>query len=187
MKSVFGLSIAAIVLVALPALAQTINRVGVHKDWAHFSVSGSGGGASECWAATEPKASSYQRGGQEIASQAVRRDPHQLQAVFSSGSSAAQIAFAAGYKYAAGATVSMIVDGRSFTFMTENLAGANGAESGWAWPRDPADESRIVAAMKRGSEAVITGRSSRGTQTRDTFSLLGFTAAVDNAQRQCAG
>ena len=187
MKSFFGLSVAAIALIAVPALAQTINRVGVHKDWAHFSVSGSGGGASECWAATEPKASTYQRGGQEISPQAVRRDPHQLQAVYSKGSSAAQVAFAAGYKYAAGATVSLIVDGRSFTFMTENLAGANGVETGWAWPRDPADESRIIAAMKRGSEAVLTGRSSRGTQTRDTFSLLGFTAATEGAQRQCSG
>ena len=39
--------------------------------------------------------------------------------------------------------------------------------------------------MKRGAEAVLTARSSRGTQTVDTFSLLGFTAAVEDAEERC--
>ena len=30
-----------------------------------------------------------------------------------------------------------------------------------------------------------TGRSGRGTQTKDTFSLLGFTAAVEEAEKRC--
>jgi hypothetical protein len=33
---------------------------------------------------------------------------------------------------------------------------------------------------------VVTGVSSRGTTTKDTFSLLGFTAALDEAERRCA-
>jgi hypothetical protein len=40
--------------------------------------------------------------------------------------------------------------------------------------------------MKRGAQAVIVARSSRGTQTQDTFSLFGFTAAMDEAARRCA-
>ncbi|MEL6597855.1 MAG: invasion associated locus B family protein, partial [Pseudomonadota bacterium] len=43
----------------------------------------------------------------------------------------------------------------------------------------------LVAAMKRGAEAVVTGRSGRGTTTKDTFSLLGFTAAVEDAEARC--
>ena len=39
--------------------------------------------------------------------------------------------------------------------------------------------------MKRGKEAVLTARSARGTQTKDTFSLLGFTAALDDARKRC--
>ena len=42
-----------------------------------------------------------------------------------------------------------------------------------------------TSAMKRGSTAILTGVSGRGTQTRDTFSLLGFTAAVEEAARRC--
>jgi hypothetical protein len=32
---------------------------------------------------------------------------------------------------------------------------------------------------------VLTGRSGRGTQTRDTFSLDGFTAAMTEAEARC--
>ena len=40
--------------------------------------------------------------------------------------------------------------------------------------------------MKRGTEAVLTARSERGTQTKDTFSLLGFTAAIEDAEKRCS-
>jgi invasion protein IalB len=56
-----------------------------------------------------------------------------------------------------------------------------------AWAASPQDDQSIVTAMKRGAEAVLTARSSRGTQTEDTFSLLGFTAAVEDAETRCQG
>jgi hypothetical protein len=40
--------------------------------------------------------------------------------------------------------------------------------------------------MKRGANATLTARSSRGTITKDTFSLSGYTAAVDDAAKRCA-
>mgnify|MGYP000007867722 FL=1 len=39
--------------------------------------------------------------------------------------------------------------------------------------------------MKRGSSAIITGVSKRGTKTRDTISLMGFTAALEDAEKRC--
>jgi hypothetical protein len=39
--------------------------------------------------------------------------------------------------------------------------------------------------MKRGAQAVITARSGRGTHTKDTFSLSGFTAALEDAEKRC--
>ena len=55
----------------------------------------------------------------------------------------------------------------------------------WAWPATPADDAKIITAMKRGSSAILTARSGRGTQTKDTFSLLGFTASVEEAEKRC--
>ena len=39
--------------------------------------------------------------------------------------------------------------------------------------------------MKGGANAVLVGNSSRGTRTEDTFSLMGFTAAVEDAGKRC--
>jgi hypothetical protein len=69
------------------------------------------------------------------------------------------------------------VGGTQFTMFTEGE---------WAWPASPEEDSRIAAALQSGSEAVLTGQSGRGTVTRDTFSLLGFTSAVDQAKERCA-
>jgi hypothetical protein len=41
--------------------------------------------------------------------------------------------------------------------------------------------------MKRGAQAIVTAQSERGTVTKDTFSLQGFTAAVKDAEKRCAG
>jgi len=40
--------------------------------------------------------------------------------------------------------------------------------------------------MKSGSTAVLTAQSKRGTVTKDTFSLLGFTAAIKEANKRCS-
>jgi len=39
--------------------------------------------------------------------------------------------------------------------------------------------------MRKGSDATVTGVSARGTTTIDTFSLRGFTAAVEKAEELC--
>ena len=88
------------------------------------------------------------------------------------------IAFTGGYPFASGSTVNMNISGNEFELFTEGE---------WAWPATTADDAKIIAAMKRGADATLTARSSRGTQTKDTFSLLGFTAAVEDAAKRCGG
>ncbi len=56
-----------------------------------------------------------------------------------------------------------------------------------AWSASDADDAKIVTAMKRGTDAKLTAFSSRGTKTEDTFSLFGFTAAVEEAEKRCSG
>jgi len=43
----------------------------------------------------------------------------------------------------------------------------------------------MIAALRGGSSAVVTGRSARGTTTKDTFSLSGITAATNSARERC--
>ena len=41
----------------------------------------------------------------------------------------------------------------------------------WAWAASPDDDAKVLAALKKGSSAVLTAKSAKGTQTKDTFSL----------------
>lgn len=68
------------------------------------------------------------------------------------------------------------VDGKTFELFTDGE---------WAWPGTADDDAKLLAAMKAGTNAVLTARSGRGTQTQDTFSLRGFTAAVNDAAARC--
>ena len=181
----FGMTIAAGAM-ALASAAfgqQGVTRVSVHTDWSVFTASSAGSGFADCWSAAEPRSVVNTRGGQTVD---VRRGDIQLMIAFTKGSSNAHIAFTGGYPYGDGSTVTANVDGKEFTFLTQNQPDANGEATGWAWPRAAADEGRIVDAMKRGAEATMSGRSSRGTTTKDTFSLSGFTAAFEAAQRACS-
>ena len=89
-----------------------------------------------------------------------------------------EVAFTGGYPFAEGSTVSLEIGDARFELFTEGE---------WAWPASEGDDAKITTAMKRGSLAIVTARSSRGTQTRDTFSLLGFTAAIEEAEARCSG
>ena len=87
-----------------------------------------------------------------------------------------QVAFSGGYPFANGSTVSVDISGTTFELFTEGE---------WAWPATAADDAKMVTAMKRGANAVLTAVSTRGTSTKDTFPLLGFTAACEDAERRC--
>jgi hypothetical protein len=89
-----------------------------------------------------------------------------------------QIAFTGGYPFASGSTVNVNISGNEFEMFTEGE---------WAWPASASDDAKMVTAMKRGASAIVTGVSGRGTVTKDTFSLLGFTAAVEDAEKRCGG
>jgi hypothetical protein len=55
-----------------------------------------------------------------------------------------------------------------------------------AWIADLAEETRLVAAMRRQSGLRVHSRSELGEDTVDTYSLKGFGEALDHARRECA-
>jgi hypothetical protein len=54
-----------------------------------------------------------------------------------------------------------------------------------AWIKNAAEEPELVEAMRKGSELVIKGKSSRGTETTDTYSLMGVTNALERVAKEC--
>lgn len=157
----------------VPALAQEeTNRVAADTDWAVFQ----GDDPKECWAVTAPKETENTRDGRVVS---VRRGDILLFVTFRPEQNiASEVSFTGGYPFADGSTVTLEVDGSTFELFTEGE---------YAWPATPADDQKIVTAMKRGTNAVVSARSSRGTRTKDTFSLLGATAMIEEAEQLCSG
>lgn len=147
------------------------NRVTTEKAWAVFV----GSNPTECWATTTPEQQVNTRGGKPVN---VRRGKTALFVTFRpSTGTAGEVSFTGGYPYADGATVQLFVDGEKVSDLF--------TQGEWAWSPSPEDDRKIIAAFKRGVNAKAIGTSKRGTRTEDTFSLLGFTAALNEAARRC--
>jgi hypothetical protein len=54
-----------------------------------------------------------------------------------------------------------------------------------AWIKNATDEGRLLETMRAGQSAVVKGMSSKGTRTIDTFSLKGFSQALDRTGQDC--
>jgi len=177
MNFAFARSMAAVIALAaasgVAAQQESTNRVAAQTDWSVFTESD----PKECWAVTRPKETVNTRDGRVVA---VRRGDILLFAFFrpEAGVNTPQITFTGGYPFASGSTVNIDIGGSGFELFTEGE---------WAWAASPADDAKIITAMKRGSDAVLTARSARGTITKDTFSLLGFTAMIEDAENRCSG
>lgn len=149
---------------------QSTNRVAAKTDWSVFVEDN----PTECWGVSTPKESVNSRDGRVVA---VNRGQTLLMVFYRPSAGAkGQVAFTGGYPFASGSTVNMQISGNTFELFTEGE---------WAWPATSDDDARIITAMKRGADAVLSARSGRGTDTKDTFSLLGFTAAVEDAAKRC--
>ena len=169
-----GCAAGAVALLASSAFAQaqSTNRVAAKTDWSVFVEDN----PTECWGVSTPKETVNSRDGRVVA---VNRGQTLLMVFYRPSAGAkGQVAFTGGYPFASGSTVNMNISGNTFELFTEGE---------WAWPATTDDDNKIITAMKRGADAVLTGRSGRGTQTKDSFSLLGFTAAVEDAAKRCGG
>ena len=162
----------ALVATGVTAQEQSTNRVAAKTDWSVFVEDN----PTECWGVSTPKETVNSRDGRVVA---VNRGQTLLMVFYRPSAGAkGQVAFTGGYPFASGSTVSLDISGSTFELFTEGE---------WAWPATTDDDAKIITAMKRDASAILSGRSGRGTATKDTFSLLGFTAAVEDAAKRCGG
>ena len=167
------LAAATLIATQVGAQATTDNLVAANTDWSTFEAEN----PRECISTSAPKQSLLTDSAGN-ATDGRRGDIYLMVFYRPAENVKGQIMFTGGYPFAPGSTVNMNVSGTMFELFTEGE---------WAWPATTADDAKIIAAMKRGADATLTARSSRGTQTKDTFSLLGFTAAVEDAAKRCGG
>jgi len=164
--ALLGLATAATAATA----AEKPTALGTFKNWSAYTA---GTGADKtCYALSEPVAS--QPAG-------VKRDKiYLLISNFPGRKVKGEPQIVPGYAYPANGTVSVTVGDDKFTFFTRTEG-----DVGSAWLKSRADEQKLVAALQKGSRAVVTGTSSRGTNTTDAYSLSGITAALKKADAEC--
>ena len=56
----------------------------------------------------------------------------------------------------------------------------------FAWILDTEEEQRFIKAMRKASRVMIIGRTEKGKQTIDHYSLMGFTKAYNTAKKNCS-
>lgn len=157
-------------MTATASAQVSTNRVAADTDWSVFVEDD----PKECWGVSAPKETVNTKDGEAVA---VRRGDILLFVTYRPEGSG-EVSFTGGYPFADGSTVELDVSGTKFDLFTDGE---------WAWPASKEDDAKIVDALKAGTSVVLTARSSRGTQTQDTFSLLGISAALDEAAKRCEG
>ena len=166
-----GLAVALAMVPVSGMTQESTNRVAVHTDWSVYVDDN----PKECWLISAPRETVNTRDGTPVA---VRRGDIRLYVTYRPGAAAGEVSFAGGYPFAEGSNVALDVSGTAFEMFTQGET---------AWANSPEEDGKIIAAMKAGSAATLTARSARGTQTKDTFSLNGISAALDEAAKRCAG
>jgi len=155
------------------AQAQELEMVEAVTDWSVYVDEN----PKVCFIVSKPTKSVASRGGQTVT---VSRSEIRFHiSVIPGQGVAGEPSFLAGYPLKPDSPVKMVIGSDKFDLFPD--ASVNDE---YAWPT-PTDDSGIIAAMRKGSDAVVTGVSSRGTTTVDTFSLRGFTAAVEKAMELC--
>ncbi|WP_299968522.1 invasion associated locus B family protein [uncultured Roseobacter sp.] len=170
MAGISALALAGMTTQAL-AQAESSNLVAEKTDWAVYEDSD----PKECWAVSVPTQSVITVDGR--VEDRSRGDVLLMVFYRPDAGANAQVTFTGGYPFADSSNVRVAISGSTYEMFVDGE---------WAWPADTSADAQIVTAMRRGAQAVVTGQSSRGATTTDTFSLLGFTAALEEAQTRCA-
>jgi hypothetical protein len=81
-----------------------------------------------------------------------------------------------GYQIKPGSDSTLEVGGTRFAMF---------AQGDGLWIKNPAEEERLVDALRKGSEATVRGVSAKGTETTDAFALRGLAQALDKLAQTC--
>jgi len=162
---------AAVSFSATTVSAQTsTNVVDSKSDWSVFVEKE----PLRCWIVSKPTKTVNMKGGKPVV--VNRGDIRLFVTYLPKNKVSGEVSFTGGYPFKPDNAVLLTVGSSEYKMFPEGE---------YAWPEAPAMDTKIRASMKRGASAVVKAQSARGTKTTDTFSLVGFTAALAEAKKRC--
>ena len=82
----------------------------------------------------------------------------------------------AGYQYNLEKDIVVKIDNTSVPFYSTE----DSSETAWT-----DNDEKVIYAMKKGLKLELSGQSTRGTITNDTYTLKGFTSAINKLNKDC--
>lgn len=166
MKKILFMSVLILLGYASAALAASPKVIGEYGDWIAYYYRDNAGPV--CYMASTPKKDEgkyTQRGDIYIV---VTHRPNEK--------SFNVVNINAGYTYKAKSKAVLKIGAQTFSLFTD---------ADKAWAVNSKEDKDIVDAMKRGSRMIVDGESFKGTKTKDTYSLKGFSSAYKAISNKC--
>ena len=148
--------------------SEEVKKMGTHKNWETYVINNAKD--KVCFAQSKPVL------------QAPKSNPREARLFITfrpNEKITDEISVTAGYKFNKIKSVVATSGKNKFKFDIK--------QQGFAWMTSNKKEKNMVKVMKKGSRIMLTGYNEEGgSQTRDHYSLLGFTKAYSTAKKSCS-
>ena len=166
-KKTLLFSIIFLIVSLSKTFASDLKKIGKFKDWEVMVVSEASG--KVCFAQSIPVLQAPKKD---------KRDARLFVTFRPSEKISNEISTTSGYEYNNNNSVLAASGNNKFKFDIK--------QQGFAWMTSNKKEKIMVNVMKKGSRIMVTGYNSKGSQTIDHYSLLGFTKAYSAAKKACS-
>ena len=164
LKKIFILLL--LVIFSSNSLAVTPRSTGKYKNWESFVAETDKG--KICFAQTVPT---------KRAPAAVKRDKSKLFVTFRPSEEIKdEVSLTSGHDYKT-SSVTASSGKRKYSFFSQKE---------FAWLLDDQEEKKFIQLMKKATDIIVKARTTKGAETTDHYSMMGFTKAYNTAKKTCS-
>ena len=155
-----------LVVFSTNSLAVTPRSTGKYKNWESFVAETDKG--KICFAQTVPT---------KRAPAAVKRDKSKLFVTFRPTEEIKdEVSLTSGHDYKT-SSVTASSGKRRYSFFSQKE---------FAWLLDDQEEKKFIQLMKKATDIIVKARTTKGAETTDHYSMMGFTKAYNTAKKTCS-
>jgi hypothetical protein len=147
--------------------AEEIKKLGKHKDWETYVINNDDG--KICFAQSKPVLQSPKTNTREARLFVTFRPNKKIKN---------EISITAGYEFNTKNSITATSGKNKYIFDI--------VKESFAWIEGNKIENKMIKIMSKGSRIMITGYNQKGSQTKDHYSLLGFTKAYKATKANCS-
>ena len=154
-----------IILFSFSANANTPKSTGKYKNWESFTVETDKG--KICFAQTVPT---------KRAPASIQREKSKIFVTFRPSESIKdEVSLTSGHDYKS-STVTASSGKKKYSFFSQK---------NFAWLLDDQEEKNFIKLMAKATNLIIKARTTKGAETTDHYSMMGFTKAYNTAKKTC--